>query len=595
MILQALHQYYQRLLDDPQSGVSRPGYSKAKVSFALVLSAEGQLLNVIDLRDQRKGKPVPRQMDVPEQVVRSSGIAANFLCDNSGYILGVDAKGKPERTAETFDEFRKTHERVIGNTADPGLLAVRRFLRGWDIKHAQEHPALQPRLEDILKGGNLVFRLDGDFCYVHERPAARQAWENYKRGASADITAQCLVTGERTGIARTHQKIKGVSGAATSGGSLVSFNIASFTSYGKEQNYNAPIGEPAAFAYTTALNHLLSDARHRLQIGDATTVFWAERESLGENLLAAWLDPPQERSEEENARDRPRQDPGTTRLILDTLRRARDGHPSSKAIDNLDPDVRFFILGLSPNQARLSVRFWFVDTLGHIAERVGRHYADLQIERQFPGEPEFISIWRVLRELVPKESAKRKDWFKKVPHTIEAALVRAVLMGEDYPQALLPTLLGRVRADHEVNYVRAATMKACLLRNARRRNRTPPEATMTLNEESTHPGYRLGRLFAVLEKVQQDASPRIQATIRDRYFSSASATPAVVFPVLLRLAQHHVAKAEYGRFCDQTIEQILAGMDRFPQRLSLEDQGLFMLGYYHQRNAFFHKSTKDKE
>jgi len=589
MILQALYQYYQRLLGDPQSGVSRPGYSKAKVSFALVLGPEGQLLNVIDLRDERKGRPVPRQMDVPEQVVRSSGIAANFLCDNSGYVLGMDAKGKPERTAATFDAFRKTHERVVGDATDPGLLALSRFLKAWDPKQAGEHPPLQSRLEDILKGGNLVFRLDGDSCYVHERPAARQAWENYKRGASADITAQCLVTGERTGIARTHSKIKGVSGASTSGASLVSFNIASFTSYGKEQNYNAPIGEPAAFAYTTALNHLLSDDRHRLQIGDATTVFWAERESLGENLLAAWLDPPQERSQEDNARDRPRQDPATTRLILDTLRRARDGHPVSEAIDNLDPDIRFFILGLSPNQARLSVRFWFVDTLGHIAERVGRHYADLQIERQFPGEPEFISVWRVLRELAVLGESKN------IPHTIEAALVRAVLMGEDYPQALLPTLLGRVRADHEANYVRAATLKACLLRNARRQNRTLPEVTMTLNEQSTHPGYRLGRLFAVLEKVQQAASPGIQATIRDRYFSSASATPAIVFPVLLRLAQHHVAKAEYGRFSDQTIEQILAGMDRFPQRLSLEDQGLFMLGYYHQRNAFFHKSTKDKE
>jgi len=592
MILQALNQYYQRLLNDDQSGVSRPGYSKAKVSFALVLSPAGQLLQVIDLREQRKGKAVPRAMDVPEREKgrTSTKVLANFLCDNPGYVLGIHNDDSPERRRAKFHSFREKHRLIACESSDPGLLAVGRFLDGWDPDKACNHAALKNVFDDVRDGGDLVFRLDADLCNVHDRHAARDLWEKHKGGTTSEVMGQCLVTGNLAPIARLHTGIKGVFGAKTSGAPLVSFNIESSTSYGKKKSFNAPVGEPAAFAYTTALNHLLSNERQRLRIGDATTVFWAERKSPAENLAAAFFDPPSDDDGESKADEQPRYDPATTRLIRDILQRARDGCPAGEALGGLAPDVRFFILGLSPNQARLSVRFWFVDTLGRMAERVGRHYADLAIERQFPNDPEFIPLWRILKELAVLGKSEN------IPHSIESALIRAVLLGTDYPQSLLSTLLCRIRADHEVNYVRAAALKACLLRVARHQNRTLSEAAMTLNEESIHPGYRLGRLFAALEKVQQDAIGRdTNATIRDRYFSSASATPATVFPVLLRLAQHHVAKAEHGRFIDQAIEHILAGLEKFPQRLNLEDQGLFMLGYYHQRNAFYQKHNKDKE
>ena len=586
MILQSLHQLYERLLTEPDSGISPPGYGKAKVSFALVLSKDGELLNVVPLGTRKGRRLVFKDMEVPHHPGRQGTKApAYFMCDNAGYVLGIDAKGKRERSGKTFAAFRSLHQAVMGDSRDEGLLAVSRFLDKWDPSQAAWQEKIYPHCEDLVAGGNLVFRVDGERDYVHQQAAARQQWERHCQSQSTKAIGQCLVTGNRLPIADVHPVIRGVRDAQTTGAALVSFNKQSFCSYGKDQSFNAPVSQSAAFAYTTALNHLLARKEQKLQIGDATTVFWADRSSPVESLLEAFFNPPHELTESDLAKGgRPRYDAKTTQLIHDILERARDAKPIAGLAGWLDPDLRCFILGLSPNNARLAVRFWHVATLNCLARHIGRHYSDLAIERQYASDPEFIPIWRILTELSPL-------WdIANLPKTIASSLIRSMVIGSNYPTVLKGMLISRIRADHTITYVRAALVKACLLRAARGQGKTLPEASMTLNAESLNQGYRLGRLFAALEKAQQDANgDELNGTIRDRYFASALATPATVFPVLMRQAHHHIANGQNGGNSDKRIEEILAGVTHFPQRLSLDDQGLFVLGYYHQRNAFYRK------
>lgn len=609
MILQALYELYQRLLDDPASGVAPPNYSKARVSFALNISPSGELLDVIDLRDHGK-KALPKDMDVPRQVKRASGIKSNFLCDNSGYVLGVDAKGKPERSRETFAAFRELHREILAGVADAGAAAVLKFLEQWQPEEAQTHPRLKPVWDDLLAGGNIIFKLDGTPGYIHDRPAVRDVWEQYSGRQSSGRVGQCLVTGEVAPVARLHDSIKGVPGAQSTGAALVSFNLKAFTSYGKDQSFNAPVSEQAAFGYVTALNYLLRSDRHRLRISDMTTVFWADRSAaLEESILSELLDPSSperdtesasnESGEDESAGERApagvgngrQRDPETTRLVRDVLKRLAAGQTVDPRATAVNPDVRFYILGLSPNAARLAVRLWHVASFGSLLERVGRHYADTAID--LPGkEPEQFSVRRIIEETAPP--SRKGSSNENASQLLAGAVTRAVLQASEYPQGLYTAMLSRIRADHRINGVRAGVIKACLLRRARIQGNREREGmiTVSLNEQCKDTAYLLGRLFALLEKAQQDAG-QVNATIRDRYFGAASATPRTVFPVLLRLAQHHMAKAEYGGLSDKRIESVLGEIDSFPAHLSLEEQGMFVLGYYHQRQALFQKKPAE--
>ncbi len=316
-----------------------------------------------------------------------------------------------------------------------------------------------------------------------------------------------------------------------------------------------------------------------MTIGDTTTVFWTEKPSPVEDLLADLFAGKWEK-EEQNA-----EDPGLKADLRLFLEAVRDG----KQPYGIDPTVPFFILGLAPNASRLAVRFWHASTVGEMQERIGRHFRDLAIQRNYPDEPEFPGMWQLLVET----AVQRKT--DNINPSLAGALMRAILTGSPYPQSLLSAVVGRTRADQTVNYFRAAMIKACLVRKFRILNHYPMEVTMSLNKESTNTAYLLGRLFAVLEKAQRDAlGQTVNATIRDRYYSSASTTPAAVFPLLIRLAQHHIQKAEYGFINDRMIEEIMAGIEKFPAHLSLDDQGLFALGYYHQRQDFYQKKNDQK-
>ena len=565
MILQALKSYFIRLSDDSDKNIPTPGFSQQKAHFALLIDQDGNLLQPVDIREARGKKLVPKLITAPT-VQRTAGISSNFTWDNTGYVLGADNKGKPERALLMFEAFKEFHHQLCDGTEDDCLLAVLRFIDSWKPEDAAKLSHW-----DEMAGQNVVFQIDGDLEFVHEKKVARKIWAKYKTSNTSEVIARCLVSGEHAGIARLHPPIKGVRNAQSSGAAMVSFNKDAFTSYGKSQSYNAPVSEHAAFAYTTALNYLLGpDSRQKIQIGDATTVFWTERDTLIEGMFGVIFN----NAESDN------------KQVRDFLEAIRKG----KAADNLDdPEIKFFILGLAPNASRLSVRFWHVSTVKDISEKIGQHFRDLSIVKEYENNPDFPGMWQLLRETATLQK------LDNVSPVLAGAFMRSILTGSSYPQSLLSSVITRIRSDQKINYLRAAMLKACLVRKKRINKSIDMEVAMGLDKESTNVAYRLGRLFAVLEKAQKDAIPGANTTIKDRYYGSASATPRAVFPQLLRLAQHHIQKAEYGYTSDKKVEEIVQSIGNFPSHLSIEEQGLFALGYYHQRPELYKKSEKKEE
>jgi CRISPR-associated protein Csd1 len=625
VIVQSLARYYDILAVDDSVKIPKPGYSPAKISFALVISKDGELTNIIDLRTDGKKKQ-PKMMEVPYQKSRAVTVTPYFACDNAKYIFGIEkVKEDPKkgfspqdflsvleekekekivvskRSRKCYEQFRTLHHSLLDVTTDAGIQTFLRFIDGWKPEKSLNNPKVSEYKDEILAGGFFVFEIEG--TYLHRCPVIRQSWDSHyafpATGESADI-AQCLVSGKEEPIAKTHQKIKGVVDAQPAGASLVSFNNDAFCSYGKNDEtryYNAPISQSAMFKYTTTLNHLLEhESKNRLQIGDTTTVFWAETDKKTCANLAHFLIDPIEEPEEtggtESRGEIKKQDHQTRQLVSDILQKVRSGKHLEEKDLGVDPEkTNFFILGLSPNNARLAVRYWYQDNFGNFIKRVARHHLDMEIERDDRG-PQYISVYRLLRETVPQNSSDKAS-----SPMLGGLLMRSILENTPYPVPMYNAMLNRVKVERSINYARAGFIKACLIRLARsRKNHEEDMITVSLNEESQNVPYRLGRLFAVLEKTQSDTNREMKSTINSKYFSSASTTPAVVFPVLLKLAQHHIAKSDWGFKSEQSIQDILNGIDNeFPTFLNLEDQGKFMLGYYHQRKAFFKKKESSEE
>ncbi|MTI95231.1 MAG: type I-C CRISPR-associated protein Cas8c/Csd1 [Firmicutes bacterium] len=600
MIIDALNRYYDILSQAGDKDVPRYGYCVAKVSHALTISDDGDLIDVISLMEPgNKGKLFPRDIVVPEHNKRSANINPNYMCDNSTYVLGIDGKDKPKRTARAHQAFKELHQTILAFSKGHAAKAILKFLEKWNPGSAIDHPVLKKYIEDIIQGSNLVFRLDGQAGFLHEELEIKQLWEAYISNSKDDIVAQCLVTGEIAPIAVLHPSIKKVKGAQSSGASLVSFNAPSYESYGKTQSFNSPTSKKVAFSYTTVLNHILSRQNQRIQVGDSTTVFWAESPSdIYTNLAAQLFNPSTEKDEAESGESI--RDVITEELIHDVLYRAKTGSQIGDFNGKIDASTRFYILGLAPNSSRLSVRFFQSDSFGGFVEKVAQHYKDMEIVKDFESKPTNIPLWMMLSQTV---SQKGRD--KDAKPLLAGAVMRSIITGTAYPASLFNAMIMRVRADMDdkdrrierVNYIRASIIKAYLVRNARLQNNQELKEVLTvsLNEQSTNTEYLLGRLFAILEKAQQDANPGINATIKDRYFASACATPGAVFPILLRLAQHHISKSDYGYAIDKRLEPIINGLTKFPSHLSLEQQGTFILGYYHQRVALYQKAKKEVE
>lgn len=579
MILQALTQYYEELL--AAGKITRPGWAKAKVSFALDLDEAGQVRQLLHLqREVQRGKKtalVPQELDMPSPVKRTAGVAANFLCDNSSYLLGADDKGKPTRSLECFSAARALHLSLLKNAASPAAQAIVRFFETWDPTQAAEHPALREDWADLMKGGNLTF-------WYRDAPAAADpavaaAWQRqYESGGEDAEDALCLVTGQHTTLARLHPSIKGVAGAQSSGASLVSFNAPAFCSYEHEQGANAPTGEYAAFAYATALNTLLADRDHICRVGDTTILFWAANaEAAYQDFMMYSLF----------------NDHYSEGDILSTLHSLAKGESVDWDQARLDPATRFYVLGLAPNAARLSVRFFWQNNFGTLARNIARHYERLDIVRPSFDKFPTLPIWRLVQETVrrPAPGASPADPSPR----LAGDLLLAVLNDALYPATLLDGVSLRIRAEHDVTRGKAAILKAYYLRNSSDQN-MKEVMTVELNEQSAYLPYVLGRLFAVLEAVQQSANPGINTTIKDRYFNSASATPASVFPLLLNLAQKHLAKLDGGlaTYYDKKITELNSRITcTLPARMSLPEQSAFQIGYYHETQKRYAKKEEN--
>ncbi|MGB5103903.1 MAG: type I-C CRISPR-associated protein Cas8c/Csd1 [Steroidobacteraceae bacterium] len=583
MILQSLVDLYDRRAGSPDPA-DRPapiGFESKAIAFVLEIDRDGHLVQISDMRQQDGKRLAGARELVPQGTKKTSGVAANLLWDTAEYVLGcaVELKGKAtsaERLRQQHAAFRMRIEALPERAkADDGVRAVRAFLDQLDLDNLSKHPAWE-----VIRTTNptMTFRLTHDAELVCQRVAVRRAWLDQLSDEVPD--GFCLVSGAQAAIERVHPSIKGVWGAQTSGANIVSFNLEAFNSYGKCQGDNAPVGRISATKYTTTLNDLLArDSRQRMQVGDASTVFWAERRNGFEDDFLLLIGEPQ--------RDDPTADIERVRSLYQSI---HDG----RYLREVCGDDRFFVLGLAPNAARLAVRFWHVDTVAVFVERFARWFDDVAIDHA-PNLPKHVGLNRLLAA----SAVRGKE--ENIPPNLGAEVLRAVVAGTPFPQSWLQAALRRCRIPkHDERSRRplpiiprelAATIKACLNRRATNQEE---KLTVSLDPDNNHVAYRLGRLFAVFERIQEEANPGLNSTIRDRYFGAASSNPLAVFPTLNRLKNHHLSKLD-SRGRAQNLEKLvgeivdgLPGAQPFPATMGLSDQGRFAVGYYHQRQ---HSST----
>ena len=608
MILSELVQYYE---DEAKKGnIPQRGWSAAKVSYELRLNEDGEFIGLQSIRVQEQRgktiKDVPILLNVPKQATRTSGIAPFFLCDKAEYLLGLNAdysgtsdqiqsdeeekvkEKNKKKILKKFESSKKLHTEILGDVDSVVAKAICRFLEKWNPapEIVAENTAIQQEWDGLSSGANIIFSLNGT-QRAQDDSAISDAWNHWyqqtlKQGDT--ITGTCLITGRHSPIARIHPLIKGVKGAQSSGGALISYNTGkqAFESYGKKdaQAYNAYVSEYAAFAYTTALNSLLSDGSHKKQLGDTTIVYWAKDDNkLCQDIFSDFFD-----SDEAHRM--------TDSKLNDILNKIQDGMPFDYQGVSIAYDNPFYILGLAPNAARLSVRFFLKGCFGDFLKNFAEHEKRMEIVKpSYIREPK-IPLWKILRE-----TANPNSQDKAASPLLAGAVFRSILLGQAYPISLYQNILMRIHADSgegKISFYRAAIIRAYMLRNKRRR------VSVALDEQSTNTAYVLGRLFAELERIQQDANPEINTTIKDRYFNSACSTPAYVFPVLEKLSQHHLRKLSDGsriyheKCLGMIIDLLNLSSNPIPKNLTLDEQGIFILGYYHQRQKFFEPKKINK-
>jgi CRISPR-associated protein Csd1 len=604
MMFAALSRYYDRLVEQPDPDSGQPkvpgfGYTEEKISYVLVISTEGDVVDCYPVFEQVGNKRRPKPMFVPASFKRSGQYTeksyesgkdnAFFLWDKTAYSLGIALSDKPTEHAWIearlpFMSFRRFHKRHLTNSDDEGLQAFLAFLDKWRPTFFDSFL----RDQEII-GTNIVFQLDGDRCFLHEREAADEIWIKILNDMNQDKQKGCcLVTGKRDTIACLHPAIKEIYGGQSSGGSIVSFNARSFESYGKEQGYNAPVSELASFKYTTVLNYLLNrNNRHCFTVGDASTVFWAiapdrNQAQQSEQLFMQMVQP---------------SDDGQAAQLRPVIEQLSKGQPLAEIRPDIDPSTRFYLLGLAPNASRISIRFWLDSSFGELAERIGEHFQDLALDPlPWPKPP---SIYGLLIQLVPHRDGQ-KPKAEEIPAHMAGELMRSVLTGRRYPHSLLAQLLLRLRCDGYFSPLRIAMIKAVLQRDFRKhfsQEKTP----MAMDENSNNIAYQLGRLFAVLERIQSGAIKDANATITDRYFGSASTVPFSVFPRLIAGSRNHLSKIRKNKpgfavNLDKDLMSIIGKLPHsFPKHLTIEDQGRFAIGYYQQRENYFKTGTETTE
>jgi len=570
MILTALVKRYEQQVRENK--IVGQGWSVAEVSFGLSLRENGEIADIIDLRTKisgnKKERLEKRKMIVPEQERRSGkNYSSSFLCENANYFFGIDGN------IEHFQAAKKLHLEILKDCDSLASRAIKNFFASWNPSETATHQKLQEHMKELQNKAKLIFMFEKNFAT--EDDEIKTAWENYRQNQEESASMQCLITGKISPVAKIHPVIKGVRNANSSGGSIVSFNDSAFESYGHddERGLNAPISKYAAFAYTTALNDLLADSNHKEFFGDMTVVYWAEENSDEcQDFFEELLSPNEEEISNESLSD-----------IMKGIEKKNIKFNGTK----LNYENPFYILGLSPNNARISVRLFLQKSFGEVIENIAKYYEDFRIIKPLTA-PEYIPLWRILASTV---SSKSND--KSASPLMSGAVVKAVMTGQNYPVSLLQNVILRIRAEHNVTYERAAIIKAYLTRNKRRKN------LMSLDENSTDKNYVYGRIFYVLEAIQEAANPGLNATIKDKYFTSACSTPGSVFPNLLKLSAHHLRKLDTTRkiYFEKQLTDLMSKLSPSTNNsstLTLEEQGIFILGYYHQKQERY-KKKESKE
>ncbi|MBC8438758.1 MAG: type I-C CRISPR-associated protein Cas8c/Csd1 [Deltaproteobacteria bacterium] len=599
MILQALKSYYDRKSLDPESGIPPEGFEIKPIPFLIVIDRNGKFINLEDTREPVGKKLIPRSFLVPRSKPRSAKLSYKttfFLWDHIGYVLEHSNAPKDDAKAKNQHEtwLKSLKEIPPELSSQENISAIQKFYDSGGIKDVKSHITW----DECKKGPycNITFKMAGEELPIpcgqavqdYIKQELKHPGDESNHSVKGLVKSRCLVTGEIDEIVRVHNDTR----IGKDAKKLVSFQRNyGFDSFGKEYAFNAPIGKTAEFAYVTALNTLLK-SKSRMLVGDAVTVFWSEKDSDLENQIAAFF------------REPPKDDPDRgVEAVKGLYNSVKSG------VFHIQTDNRFYVLGLAPNTARISVRFWISGTVAGIAEKIYQHFKDTQIivpQKHRDDWPQWQSLNALLSATAnnTKFDANKSNlvyyrgkYFDVKPN-IGGETIRCILEGLPYPHTLFQAAIRRIHAEHDIPYPRAALIKAWINRSTRFKNpQIKEELTMSLDENNTNIGYRLGRLFATLEKIQQEANPGINATIRDRFYAAASGTPSTVFGNLMRLKNHHLAKMDrVGRkiFFEKLLGQIIDGVAAeisFPAHLSLEDQGRFAIGYYHQMQKFFTKNV----
>ena len=600
MILHALTQYYQRKAKS-DGGVAPEGFENKEIPFIIVIDKQGKFIQLEDTREQEGKKKIGRKFLIPKDqhtTGKNAYKVSNILWDHYGYLLAFpkEVEGVAKKTPEKI-EVEKEKNRLLANNQhasftakvnelkqalpdDAGVAAVAAFLASAEEKSKVMQATNWAECAKV-KGCNLSFRLvDEAVDLVCQSKSVQdhllksgQEYVDIEKSKDK-FYGTCLVTGKKTKIANLHTDIKGINKTPKS--PFVSANLEAFKSYGKGNNKDNglmyPIGEQAMFEYTTALNTLLA-GENRFRIGDVTAICWSAKPTPLEEHLASLING--------GGKDNPDAHIDAVKALYKSLYNGKYTEPDGKE--------KFYLLGLSPNSARIVVRFWHETTVAALSESIAAWYDDLQMVR---GEnspyPEYMPLPRLLGNLVLDGK------MENLPSDLIAQITDAALNNRVLPVSLLQTALRRNKAEQKITYGRASLLKAYINRAIRAgRLKNMKELTMSLDRNRQDIGYVLGRLFAVLEKTQAEANPGLNATIADRYFGSASSTPIAVFGTLMRLLPHHLNKLEFeGRAVQLQweIRQILEHCQRFPNHLNLEQQGLFAIGYHHETQFLF---TKD--
>ena len=596
MILQALKDYYDRKAADPESGIAPLGWEWKEIPYLVVVAEDGRFIRLEDTQVVSGKRKRAKVFLVPSLgEAKGNGTKSNLFWENGEYFFGfpMDANKLQKEGERYLSKVKERHAEFVQKiqkygtelSANSCFMGVSLFLQNLDMTKIQQDPLWA---EALQLNQSFLFAIAGKGPITDISDIRDRVNIVLKSIRMSKETVRCMITGMMDAKSILEAPIKGVVNASTMGAHIVAVNnkisrsgnsgaTPAFASFMKQQGENSPIGQVASLAYTTALNTLLSkDSKQKMSVGDATVVFWAGKDDPFEAAVSGFFSEPS------------KDDPDRLEQNVSALLKS----PQLGSASFSEDQTTFFVLGLSPNAARIAIRFWHVGTVAEMAGRFRAYFDDLLIAHG-PKDRDHLSLWRLLVSTAVQGKSEN------IAPNLAGNVMRSILEGLPFPETLLQSVLVRIKAEHEVTYPRAKLVKGCLNRKWRFCNpKNERNLTVGLDKENANAGYRLGRLFAVLERIQEAANPGINATIKERFYASASSTPISVFGNLMRLSNHHLAKLRKEKpglavNLEKLVQEVIAGIDRFPAHLPLDDQGQFAIGYYHQRQDFF--TRKDAE